>query len=360
MGALLLFAQDEVGAIEGWFRLVDGRVVARGSGIGALPPAEDGDELFLLLSGSEVTMRWIELPALTEPQALAAARIAVADESLGPIETLHVAIGRIHAGRRLVAAIAHERIAAWIEWAAGQGLDPDHIVPLPLLIAYGEGPARMWTRPGHVLVHGALAAFTVDPELAGIVIGDMPTEAMDDARFEAELPAALLALPVDLRQGAWRRRLIWRPDAAWRGRVVRYAVAAAILLALIPIARLGRISWDSHRLHREAASVAQQTLGLAEPPDDPRAAMRQRLDRLQGPGMGFVDGAAVLFGAVRETPNVQLGDLAFDESGTLTADVAGSAADIAELVRRAGASGLEIETGAGAAQGTTSLRIRQP
>ena len=361
MRALLLFAEDEVGCIEGWFRLADGQVVARGKGINHVPLLDDGERLYLVLAGSEVAMRLLDLPPLTEAQAQAAARIAVSEDSLGPIDALHVAIGPLHGGHRLAAAIAHERMGEWIDWASRAGLDPDHIVPLPLLIAYGEGPARVWTRPGRTLVRGRLEAFAIEPELAEAVLGDSPREAIDDATFEAELPAALAMLDLDLRQGPWRRRRAWRVDAGWRTRMIRYAVAAAILVALIPVARLGRLAWDGHRLRGEAARVAQATLGLPERPVDPREVLQQRLERLQGPGMGFVDSAAVLFGAVRQTPNVELADLRFDETGMLTANVrANSSADLAELVRRIGSSGLVVETTAGAGQGISNVTVRRP
>ena len=360
MRALLLFAEDDVGAIEGWLRIADDRVVARGARLDGLPPPEVDEPLFLLLLGSEVAMRWIELPPLTDAQALTAARIAVGEESLGPADALHVVIGRVHGGHRLVASIADARMAGWIAWAAGTGLKIDHVVPLPLLIAYGEGPARMWARSGRTLVHGHAQAFAIEPDLAEAVLADQEVEPIDDAHFEAELPAALAALPLDLRQGVWRHRGAWRTDAGWRGRMIRYAIATAILLALIPVARLVRISWDSHRLHQEAGDVARTTLGLREAPEKPRAVLQQRLESLQGPGMGFVDGAAILFGAVRQTPNVELAEIGFDESGVLSARVrTTSTADLAELVRRIGSSGLVVETG-GTSQGTSDIRVHRP
>ncbi|KRB85875.1 hypothetical protein ASE00_03705 [Sphingomonas sp. Root710] len=361
MRAVLLFAEEDVGSIEGWFRLADGRVVARGKALDGLPDRDDDERLFLLLSGSEVAMRWIELPpVLTEAQALAAARIAIGDSSLGPVEALHIALGRIHGGHRLAASIATERMAAWLDWAAGLGIDPDHVVPLPLLIAYGEGPARVWARAGRTLVHGHIQAFALEPGLAEAVLAGQDVEPMDDVRFETELPAALATLPLDLRQGMWRRRRVWRGDSGWRQRMLRYALAAAVLLALIPVARLARISWDAHQLHREAGTVAQATLGLRERPQDPRAAMQQRVEQLQGPGMGFVDGAAVLFGAVRQTPNVELAEAGFDDQGILSARVrTASADDLAELMRRIGASGLVVESGE-AGQGLTDIRIKRP
>lgn len=361
MRAILLFAEEDVGSIEGWFRLADGRVVARGKALEGLPDREDDERLFLLLSGSEVAMRWIELPpALTEAQALAAARIAIGNLSLGPVEVLHIAIGRVHGGHRLAASIASERMAAWLDWASGLGIDPDHVVPLPLLIAYGEGPARAWPRDGRTLVHGQGQAFALETDLAQVVLAGQDVEPMDDLRFEAELPAALAMLPIDLRQGAWRRRRSWRVDGGWRRRMIRYAFAAAIMLALIPVARLARISWDAHQLHREAGTVAQAALGLRERPEDPHAAMQQRLEQLQGPGMGFTDGAAVLFGAARQTPNVELAEVGFDDQGILSARVrTASVDDLAELLRRIGASGLVVESG-GTGQGLTDIRIKRP
>jgi general secretion pathway protein L len=360
MRALLLFAEDEVGAIEGWFRLDEGRVVARGARIDALPPSDEEERIYLLLGGSEVTIRWLELAALTDAQALAAARIEIADNSLGSVEALHLAIGPLHGSHRIVAAIAGERMAGWIDWATSLGLEPDHVVPLPLLIAYGEGPTRVWKRPGRTVVHGYQRAFAIEPELAAVLLGEEAVEAIDDIRFEAELPATLPALPLDLRQGAWSRRRTLRVDPDWRRRMDRLAIAAAILIALIPVARLGRIVWDGYRLRSEAASVAQKTLGLSDRPSDPRALLRARLERLQGPGMGLVDGAAVLFSSVRETPNVELGELRFDESGTLSANITtASAADLAGLVQRIGSSGLVVEI-SGSGRGTTSIRIHRP
>jgi len=75
--------------------------------------------------------------------------------------------------------------------------------------------------------------------------------------------------------------------------------------------------------------------------------------------MGFVEGAATMFGAVRQTPNVELAGLRFDESGILTADVTGGSADIASLAARIGPSGLAVEVGTGSSGGGI-IRVRRP
>ena len=48
---LLLFAEDAVGAIEGWFQVADGAIGARGAGV---PIAAEGERILLILRGPEV------------------------------------------------------------------------------------------------------------------------------------------------------------------------------------------------------------------------------------------------------------------------------------------------------------------
>jgi general secretion pathway protein L len=356
--ALLLFARADVGAIEGWFRVSEGRVVARDVALERLPIADDGERVVLILQGDEVAIRWLELPALTEAQAAAAARLALAEHSLAPIDSLHVAIGEIHGGRRMVAAIDADLLGRWIAWAHAIGIDLDHIVPLPLLLAYGEGPTRLWARPGLSVVRGHDRSFAAEPDLALAILGDETTDSIDDAGFEAELPAALAMLPLDLRQGRFARRRIWRIDDSWKRRMKRLAIAAAILLVAIPVARLGRIAFDSWRIEREAGRVARLALGRESLPEGPHAAMTMKAEGLRGPGMGFPAGSAILFDAVRQTPNVSLIDLDFSTDGVLTASVSGtSPADVSALVARLSQSGLAIEATPGGDASRSVLRI---
>lgn len=355
--ALLLFAQDDVGAIEGWFRIADDRIVARGAGLAGLPGVADDESVILVLRGPDVAVDWVDLPPLTEPQAIAAARLALAERSIGGVDHLHVALGAVHGGRRMAASIDADLLGRWIAWAQDNDLDPDHIVPLPLLIAYGDGPVRLWERHGLGYVRGHDHAFAIEGAMVPAILGDIATEAMDDARFEAELPAALEALPLDLRQGRFIRRREWRVEAGWWHRMRQYAIAALILLALVPVVRLGRISYDAYRFDVEASRVARVALGRESLPDGPREALRQRLADLRGPGLGFSSTAAILFGAVAHTPNVELSGLVFDQNGMATADVTSSnPADLADLVRRIGQGGLTVETLPGAARGNAVLQ----
>ncbi|RVT93858.1 type II secretion system protein GspL [Sphingomonas crocodyli] len=358
--ALLLFARADVGAIEGWFRVEDGRVIARDMALDHLPSLEPDERLILILQGDEVAIRWIELPALTYAQAAAAARLAIADHSIGAPDSLHVAIGDVHGGRRMVATIDADLLRQWIGWAQAIGIDPDHVVPLPLLLAYGEGAPRLWDRPGLSVVRGHDHAFAVEPDLAPTILGTIAPEPMDDARFEAELPAALAVLPLDLRQGRFARRRVWRVDDAWKRRMRRLAIAAAILIVAVPIARVGRIGIDGWLMDQEASRIARLALGRESLPEGAQTAMSLRAEGLRGPGMGFPNGAALLFDAVKLTPNVELTDLDFSAEGVLTASVTGaSAADVSALVGRLSQSGLAIETLPGGDANRSTLRIRR-
>ncbi len=361
LAALLLFARADVGDIEGWFRLRDGRIVGRGTGLETVRSRLEDERIVLVLPGTDVTLLWLELPALTEPQALAAARLALAERSLAATDPLHVAISAVHGGRRMTAAIDADLLARWIGWAQETGVDPDVIVPLPLLIAYGEGPPRLWLRQGIGNVRGHDQAFSIEADLVPVVLGDTATEPMDEDRFEAELPAALMALPLDLRQGRFVRRREWRVDAGWRRRMTRYGIAAAILLALVPVARLGRIAYDDYQFRSEARRLTRLALGRESLPDDPREALQQALTDIRGPGMGFSNAAAMVFAGVRHTPNVELAGMVFDQTGAMTLTVtASNSADLAMLVQRIGESGMIVETMPGAGRGSSVLRLRKP
>jgi general secretion pathway protein L len=355
---LLLFAEDDVGAIEGWFRLSGGRIVARGGGLAGIAGVADDERVMLVLRGPVVAIGWLQLTTLTEPQAIAAARLALAERSVAGVDHLHVAIGDVHGGRRMAATVDADLLGRWIAWAQGEGLDPDHIIPLPLLIAYGDGPVRLWERHGLGNVRGHDLALAIETDMIPIVLDGVETLSMDDARFEAELPVALETLPLDLRQGRFGRRRQWRVEAAWWHRMRRYAIAALIMLALVPVARFGRIAYDEHHFTLESRRVARLALGRESLPDDPRVALQQKLTGLRGPGLGFSMSASILFGAVAQTPNVELSGLAFDQSGTMTANVSSSKpADLADLVRRIGQSGLTVEAMPGAVRGSSVLQV---
>ncbi|TVV74233.1 type II secretion system protein GspL [Sphingomonas solaris] len=344
---LLLFMADGVAPPRGWLRLREGAVVAR-AGAGAIPsPAGDveNERIVLVVPGEDVVIHWIELPALAPAQAAAAARLMAGEVSAMPPERLHVALGAATGPSRAMALVSVERMAAWLVQAQALGLDPDRIVPEPLLLLPPEAGVVRWTRDGLHLLRGDTVALAAEPDLAALLVTEPPVP-VDDATVEADLATALGRLPLDLRQGPFARRRRWRTDWALVRRLA--ALGGLMLLAVLAVqlVLILKYSLAADRLERELATVARAALPRVATITDPPQQLAGRLAELRGSGAGFSASAAVVFAAVRDTANVELAALSFDDQGVLRATAtAANPADIAALARRIEAGGFAVESG---------------
>jgi general secretion pathway protein L len=287
---------------------------------------EDEVRTMLVVPGDQVAIHWLELAGdLTRAQAAAAARLMLADASAEPITQMHVAVGRQERG---LTAVALAPNALMSEWVAG---DPDSIVPAPLLMT---PPETGLFRHGDDY-RGVGVAFTAEPELAALLIGD---EIVTEIGEVAPDPDAL-----DLRQGVFARRRQWNLDrTAFRRAGVLLLVLAALSL-LLQVATIMRYTFAADRVEQEAATVA-----AAAPAGAPRA--------------GFGPLASLLFDAIRATPNVELGRLDYRPDGSLAVTITvDSPATLALLRQRLEASGLAVAGGAlasGGARPSAELELR--
>ena len=266
----------------------------------------------LAVPGTEVAIHWLELAGdLAPAQAAAAARLMLADASAEPLGEMHVAAGRAENG---LTAVALAPVARMEDWLA-DGLDPDLILPEPLLLL---PPAEGLVRRG--LDHRGLAqAFSAEPELAAFVAGDAPVAELDEASFEAGLPAALAEPVVNLRQGAFAKRRQFRIDRDATRRVALLVGALLIVSLILQLATIMRYSFDADRMEQETAA-----LGTGGAP------ARANFDLL----------APILFEAVRSTPNLQLTRLEYRPDGSLGATVqVDTPATLAAFRARAEAAG---------------------
>ena len=335
---LLLFPGDEGAASGRWLRLRDGVVIARGE---AWPQAADGESVILVVPGTDVVCHWVDLPALAPRQALAAARLLIAEKSAEPIERVHIALGRAGDGARLLVLVSNDRMRGWLDAAAELGIDPDHLIPEPLLLAPPDGRTWRWERGGLHNIRGPERAFAAEPALAAKLGAAEP---IDDATVEAGLGDVLAAGPLDLRQGAFARRRRWRPDRVVVRRLVALVAASVLVMLAIPFALLLKYGLAADRLEAETRQVARAA--LHQDAADPPAALRARLAGLRGGGAGFTASAAGLFEAVRDTPNVELASLRFETDGTLrTTATATTAQDMMALRQRLDARGFQVEQG---------------
>jgi len=312
---LLSFASE-----GGWLLLDRDGVAVRGAADEVLA-AGPGLRTALAVPGTEVAIHWLELAGdLAPAQAAAAARLLLADASAEPLAALHVAVGSAENGLTPVALVPLARMAEWV------ASDPDMIVPEPLLLLPPpEGLARR-ERGAAADYRGLAAAFSVEPELAGLIAGDAPVAEVGEAEFETGLAAVLASPPINLRQGAFARRRVWRLESGRLRRIGLYAAAFALLSLVVQLATIMRYSFAADRLEAEAAALGGPGAPQARP--------------------AFAALAAILFETVRATPNAELGRIDYRADGSLAATLlVDSPATLAAFRQRAEASGLRVEGG---------------
>lgn len=346
--ALLLFLARG-GGIDGWIRLAEGVVAARGAGL----DGADGHRsvpVVAVTPGEAVTLRWLELPAgLSPAQAAGAARLLVADLSAQPVGELHVAVGRDsgEGAGRCVGLVPMETMRFWLDGLEGAGFDAERIIPETLLVpAPAEGLAT-WDSGLLRLYRGQNEAFAAEPELGELLVAGGPAVPVDADAFAAGLGDALDQAPLDLRQGPFGRRRDWRVAPA-RARRLAVLTAALLLVSLaVQVALIARYIFAADAADAETRRIAGVALPRSPGLPDPQAALTQRLAELRGGGAGFRATAGVLFEAIKATPNIELTALAFSPDGLLRATVqADSPAAIEALRQRVEASGFAAEAGA--------------
>ena len=322
---LLLFAGAD-GAVERWLLIGEGGVTERG-GAGEPMPAPPFD-IVLAVPGEQVAVHWLELAdGLAPAQAAAAARLMLADASADPMTDMHLALGRPERGLTPAALVPAAQMAGWMAGAGAQGLEPAVVLPTSLLIVPPEDGLAAHARGPVTDYRGPAAAFSIEPDLADALIGEAPVEPQADEAFEAGLGPILAAPPLNLRQGAFAALRQSRLEGRRLRRLGMLALALALLTLAVQVATILSYTFAADRLRAEADSLAAQSPG--------------------GPsGPGFAGAAAVLFDAVRATPNVELTRLEYRPDGSLSATVMLDApATLALLRNRIEGSGLAVTAG---------------
>ena len=347
--ALLIFLGREQ-EIGGWLRLADGAVAARGAAIEEAPAiSTDGETLpvVAVVPGDAVTLHWLEVPAgLAPAQAVAAARLIAAEASAQPLADMHVAVGAEAQQEPLrpVALVPALTMAGWLGRLQAAGLDPDLMLPEPLLLQPPEEGIARYGGAAVPLYRGTTDAFAMEPELAALVLNGASLVEVDDAAFEAGLASAVAAPAVNLRQGPFAKRRRWRIDWKLARRLALLAAAILIVTLAIQIASILRYTFAADALEAETRAIAERALPGAPSSASASALLEQRLAELRGGGVGYGRISSALFGAVRATPNAELSSLLFDRDGTLRATVqADTPATIEALARRIEETGFTVE-----------------
>jgi general secretion pathway protein L len=329
-----------------WLRIADAVVIDRGDGLPA-PSADETDppRIVSVAPADAVALHWAALPDRSVAQAVAAARIAVSEASAAPIAELHVAVGREDdAAERPIGVVGVERMRAWLTALAVEGIDPDAVVPAPMLLPRPDHGYVRADLAGHGVVRGTVSGFADEARLTELVTGDTPPETLDRDAVEAAIVAAAAAPALDLRQGPFARRRHRAIDWALVKRLGWLALAIMVVTLLIGIFRIIRTEIAAEGIEARTAMVAQQGLPAGATITDPERQLAERLAGMRGGGLGFGRTASAVFGAVQAMPGTELTALNFSDAGALKVTVtAGNEAQANDLRNRLRARGFTVE-----------------
>jgi general secretion pathway protein L len=351
--ALLIFL-DARNEIEGWLHVRGKRIAARGKGLDGIPPLLDPETdrpigTVAVVPGETTALHWLEVPAgLAPAQAVAAARLMASEVSAQPLEQMHVAVGPApeNGALRPVALVPALAVAGWLGKLQAEGIDPDLVLPEPLLLRPpGDGFVR-YERGAVPLYRGPADAFSLEPELAELVTASAPVEEIGAEDYEAGIFEAIARPTVNLRQGAFAKRRRWKIEWKLVRRLGALLLAILVVSFAIQIVSIWRYTYAADALEAEANRIAAGALPGGGPVADAPAQLERRLTELGGSGAGYAALASALFAAVRATPNAELSAILYDRDGSMRATVmADSAATISTLEQRIEAGGFAVEVG---------------
>lgn len=327
-----------------WLRIAGDVIVARGDGA-PQPHADDG-RVVAVVPAEDVAIHYADLPDLSEPQAVAAARLIIAEQSASPVDTLHVALGVPSiSGERAVVAIDKTRMAQWLGEATLLGFDPDAVLAAPMLLARPEKGYVRGDLGSESVVRGRDGAFADDAVLTPMLTGgDLATLGRDD--LEAGIVAAVADPEVDLRQGAFARRHNWGFDWPMLRVIGWLTLALGIATLLLAIVQLVRLDMAADRIEAANVAMARGVLPRGTTVNNPLVQLNERVSSLRGPGGGVLPLAAGIVSATSAAPNVELTSMIFDGGGTLRVTArATSPADLAAFDASLVAAGLTIAPG---------------
>lgn len=338
---ILLLA--EAGHASPWLIVGDdGHVLQRGQ----IAPGErvEGEPVrtVLIVPGTDVLVRWLDLPRRGEAQVAAAAAWALRDDLAVDPDRVAVALGApVAQGQgRLVAVAARPLIDAWTAWAEDVGAPPTVILPDSLTPPEPADDTLSAVRFGpRTALRGRALAVSGEAELVELLAdGQLIAPVTDPEAVERAVIAAALNPAVNL---AGRRRAAPAAPGRWRRSAVLGALALLSPLIVI-LAQAGHDEMQARRLDAAARAAVRQALPDAPSTNDPAAEVARRLSQAPPPG-GSAGAAARLFAALERVEGAELDSLVLDPAGGLRVTVTyANASDLEALKQAAAGQGLSL------------------
>ena len=334
-----------------WLRIGEGGIDARGEGVppecrtsAATGKAGEDTGTVVVVPAEDVTLHWATLPDRSAVQSSAAARLLVAEASATPLTDLHVAVGREDGGEeRPIGVVSSTRMREWLAMLAEQGVDPDAMVPAPMLLPRPDSGYIRADLGTASVVRGPTTGFAHDPVLTDLVTAGEPPTVLGREDVEAAIIAAAARPTLNLRQGIFARRRQLAVDWAQVRRLGWLAAAILLVTLLITLVEITKLSFAADELERRTEAMARQGLPRGETVNDATSQLDARLVRLRGVGMGFSATAAAVFNAVRAVPGSEVRSLSFDAKGQLQAMlVTQTQGQIVDVVKQIEGQGFKV------------------
>jgi general secretion pathway protein L len=317
-----------------WLRIEDGAIVARGERPAVV--ADSDTRVVGIVSGVETVVHSLAIEGLTDAQARGAAKLAMADTAVVPVEQLHIAVGPETEGARVAVAIDATRMTQRLVDLAAEGFDPDALVPALLVPPVPESGFVRALLGEEAVVRGFDVAFVDDAVLTPLLApGEIVT--LDREATEAALVAAVLNPPVDLRQGAFAKRRRWAVDRT-KLNTIQWLVAACLAsLILVPLATLINLNWTASSIEARNIARAQAAMpGVTVV--NPVAQLDERLGAFGLQNGGFLPLSAAMASAIEAVPGVEVERLSYSGPEGLKAGIrAPNPADMQALSAKVGA-----------------------
>ncbi len=297
-----------------WMTLADGAVTGEGEGV----PEIDVDVPVVAVAPVDaVTLHWAEVPGRSTAQAIAAARLVVAEASATPLGELHVAVGNEGAPNRPIGVAAAGSMREWLASLAAAGIDPVAMIPAPMLLPRpDDGYIR--ARPGgEGVVRGPAMGFADEARLTELVTGGVEPTELDRDALTAALIADTATPSLDLRQGMFARRRRMTLDWALIQRLAMLTAAILLVTLAIDMVRIAQYNFGADAVAARANALGATGLRRGETVSDVDRQLAERLSDMRGPGAGFTTTAAAVYAVVRTMPGVELTGIDFSPNGSL-------------------------------------------
>ena len=318
---IVLLPDDQAEALQVWLLNEDGLTTFE-------PTVEDGEGLpvIALVAPEHAVVRWHGFEGLAPKQAEAAARLEAASASVDAAG-LHIA-AQERVGVVVSGSIDSQFFARGLDTLKAEGLDPDHVWPMGLLLP-ADAEHLVCAKLGNAsTLRLEQQILPDDAALAALIAGDKPVRDIAEPEFAGYLRVALSEPPLDLRSGQFAKKNARAGLDRGKLKFAAYIVAAGLLCSLL----LALVTWfkvdRAIAREDEAALVAAQKIapGINSAAEAP-VKFEQILGSRGGGQRALTIPASALWRSLQQAEGASLRDLRFGQDKVLAATVTAATVD---------------------------------